>query len=590
MPEDRDPTSLDRRRLIKILGAGGAVTVSGCLGGENGSGETGDGTGDDGETDGTTGGDGEEEGGEEEGGEEEEETVSYEWEDATWDSYNFSLYNMNTNIAMSGNGVRFPHNEQQRTAQQNRMPAMLNAAETDEPPVRNPWLNMAAFTEGDPSFAQQPDFGGEDGRPDASTMRWNPDGSSQTVSPSSLAWTHLKGVTWAKNFQAHTDILPEQMKPLFRAQLLSTLAQIGINASLLQGGPDSNGALTRGGDDSLRLVSEFTPPPGVYNDDTIYSPPESPGYGDRTTRPHHHAAMLWFLSDVNSLAQNGWFGYVNPEPLIPAENIQNITDGMAQTTMEFFSNPGDVSSQESTRSVGLMLGAVGYYEPQSSNDDLSSAAAEYANGLAGVIEDNLAGNGMVENGAENQAATQGIVGQGLLWASEMDGVDHTGTAEDVLGYMMDTLYDEDAGTFASGEGDSTYTITARDAGDITGGVNAADEVLGMDGVQETYASFFNNTLRRGELQRAERPETRNEDFEYTLPLPPEAGGEFGQAAVYNTEVEYDTGADEWSVTDDTFTTAQALYLANQEIWISQWGNDFYEGRGVPGQNDDPPEL
>jgi hypothetical protein len=555
---------------MKVIGAGGSLTLAGCIGG-GGDGE--DGTGN--ETDDASEDDTPEE-------------ASYGWQEATWDSYNFSLYNMNVNIAMSGNGVRFPHNEEQRTAQQNRLPAILEAAEADEPPVRNPWLNMAAFTEGDPSFTQQPDFGGEDGRPDASTMRWNTEASSQTVSPSSLAWTHLKGITWAKNFQAHTDILPEQMKPLFRAQLLSTLAQIGINASLLQGGPESNGALTRGGDDSLRLVSEFTPPPGVYNEDTIYSPPESPGYGDRTTRPHHHAAMLWFLSDMNSLAQNGWFGYVNPEPLIPAENIQNITDGMAQTTMEFFSSPGDVSSQESTRSVGLMLGAVGYYEPQSGSDELSSTAAEYANGLAGVIEENLAGNGMVENGAENQAATQGIVGQGLLWASEMDGVDHTDTAEDVLGYMMDTLYDEDAGTFASGEGDDTYTITARDAGDITGGINAADEVLGMDGAKDAYATFFNNTLRRGKLQRAERPSTRNEEFEYTLPLPADAGGEFGQSAVYNTEVEYDTGADAWTVTDDTFTTAQALYLANQEIWISQWGNDFYEGRGVPGQNDEPP--
>ena len=581
MSEDKPYRSLDRRRLMKMLGAGGAVTVTGCLGGgqEPTDGETGDGSGD-GEGDGTGDGGGD--------GNGEPEEASYTWNNATWDSYWFSLYNMNVNIAMSGNGVRFPHNEQQRNAQQNRLPAMLEAAGAEQPPVRNPWLNMAAFTEGDPSLTQQPDFGGEeDSRPDALTMRWNPEGSSQTVSPSSLAWTHLKGVTWAKNFESHSDILPEQMRPMFRAQLLSTLGQIGINASLIQGGPESNGALTRGGDDSLRLVSEFTPPPGVYNDDSFYPPPENPGYGDRTTRPHHHAAMLWFLSDMNSLAQNGWFGYVNPEPLIPAENIQNLTDGMAQTTMEFFS-PEDVASQESTRSVGLTLGAVGYYAPQAGGEEQRSAAAEYANGLAGVIEDNLAGNGMVENGSENQAATQGIVAQGLLWASEMEGVDHTGTAEDVLGYMTDTLYDEDAGTFASGEGDSSYTITARDAGDITGGLNAADEVLGMEGAKELYATYFNNTVRRGRLQRAERPESRNESFEHTLPLPQNAGGEFGQSAVYNTEVEYDTDNDEWSVTDDSFTTADALYLANQEIWISQWGGDFYEGRGVPGQNDEPP--
>jgi hypothetical protein len=72
------------------------------------------------------------------------------------------------------------------------------------------------------------------------------------------------------------------------------------------------------------------------------------------------------------------------------------------------------------------------------------------------------------------------------------------------------------------------------------------------------------------------------------PLPPAAGGEFGQAAVYNGAVEYDTGAGEWSVTDDRFYTADALYLANQDIWVGNWGGDFYQGRGVPGTSDEPP--
>jgi len=569
MSEDTPPEPVDRRALLKLVGAGGAVGavgLTGCLGDENG------GDGDNGDENATSDG---------------AETVSYGWQDATWDSYNFSLYNMNNNIAMSGNGVRFPHNENQQAAFDQRLPAIAEAAQVDEPPVRDPWLNMAPFTRGDPSFTQEPELGGPDTRPDASTTRWDPDGSSQTVSPSSLAWTHLKGLTWAKNFQNHADILPEDVAPLFRAQVLTTVAQIGVNAALIRGGPQGDGALTKG--DSLELVSEFRPGAGVYNEDSIYAPPSDPGYLDRTTRPHHHAAMLWFLSEMNSVAQNGWFGYESPEPLIPAERIQGLTDGMAETTMEAFSGE-DVASAESTRSVGLMLGAVGYYGPQAGDEESRTAAAEYANELAGTVEENLADNGMVEGGAANQAATQGIVGQGLLWASETDGVDHTDTAEDVLGYMLEALWDDDAGTFASGEGDGTYTLTARDVGDIIGGVNAADNVLGTDGAKEVYASFFDNTVRRGGLQRAERPATRNEEFEHTLPLPQDAGGEFGRAAVYNTEVEYDTEADDWSVTDDAFTTAQALYLSNQDIWISQWGGDFYEGRGVPGENEEPPSV
>jgi plastocyanin len=494
---------------------------------------------------------------------------SYGWLDATWDSYWYSLFNMSTNIAMSGNGVLFPHNEEQQQAFDQRFPAMLEAASTDRPPINNPNLNMAAFTEGDPQFTQQPVFEDETGRPNADTLSWDQSASSGVVSPSSLAWTHLKGVTWAKNFEAHFDILPASLAAEFRSMVLTTLAQIGIRATLIAGGPEGNGALTAN-DDSLQLVSGFRP--------------AGPEVTDPTPRPHHHSAMLWFLSDMVSLAQGGWFGYENPEPLIPAENIQQLADGMFRTTSNLFA-PDAV---DSTRDIGQLLDAVGWYGTHAGNDELRSAAVEYANGLAGRIESSLAGNGLVENGADNQAATQGIVGQGLLWASEIDGVDHTDTAADVLGYLTDALWDSDAGTFKPGENADTYTITARDAGDITGGLNAADAVLGLDGTKDQFATFFNQTFNRGRLQRAQRPQSVDEGADHQPPLPLAAGGEHGQAAVYNAEVEYDPDADEWSVTDDRFDTEWALYLANQDIWVGNWGGDLYQGRGRPGHSDSPP--
>ena len=119
------------------------------------------------------------------------------------------------------------------------------------------------------------------------------------------------------------------------------------------------------------------------------------------------------------------------------------------------------------------------------------------------------------------------------------------------------------GAYATGVGDDTYTITPRDAGDITGGINAADAVLGMD-VKEQYARYFDQTVNRGRLQRAERTPSRDGNAEHTLSLPPMAGGEH-----------------------DSSDTEASLYLANQEIWISQWGGDFYQGRGVPGGSDTP---
>jgi hypothetical protein len=59
--------------------------------------------------------------------------------------------------------------------------------------------------------------------------------------------------------------------------------------------------------------------------------------------------------------------------------------------------------------------------------------------------------------------------------------------------------------------------------------------------------------------------------------------------VYNDVIEYDTSADEWTVADDMITTSWALYTANQDIWIGSWAGDFFGGRGVPGQSDQPPQ-
>jgi hypothetical protein len=577
----------DRRRFLRLGGLAAAGVLAGCSGGTGGdgtetdaaatteaatatdaatamatatdaetatAGETTD------ETDAETTEDAESDGGGEQ---------AYDWVAATFDSYWYSLYNMSANISMSGNGVLFPHNEKQQRAFENRFPKMLRAANRERPPIENANLNMAAFTEADPHFTEEPvlGFDSPDQRPDASTLTWTE--YSGVVSPSSLAWTHLKGVTWAKNFQNHADILPETLAPLFRAEVLTTLAQLGIRASLVAGGPEGNGALTKG--DSLELVSEFRPSDGTVVDDT--------------TRPNHHSAMLWFLSDLVSLSTGGWFGYEQPQPLIPAPKIQELADGMARTTMNAF-EPAAIVEMGSTRDLGQMLGAVGWYGTHAGGEEMTGMAAEYANGLASAVEENLTG-GMIENGADNQAATQGVVGQGLLWASQIEGVDHRSTAEEVLGYMATEQFDDEAGTFASGPDADTYTITARDAGDVTGGVNAAVNVLGMESLKEPYTRFFDQTFNRGRLQRAERPPSRSEDAEFTLPLPSAADGEFGQAAVYNAAVEYDTGADEWSVTDDRFHTAEALYLANQDIWISHWGGDFYQGSGAPGESDEP---
>ena len=443
---------------------------------------------------------------------------------------------------------------------------ILSNSRKDELPVENPHLIVAPFTTGDPHFLEEPDSVGRnrDRRPDADTFRWDRENSSQVVSPAAMGWTHLKGVTWAKSFEHEFDLAPIASKD--RPQILGTAAQLGIKYAL------QNGHLLADPDDDeyLRLVGAYRPA-----DDEVVE--ESAG-------PDDYAAMLWFLSDMVSFAENGWFGYENPSPMIEVDEIQDLADRMATTTFREYT-PEDVLDAGTTRDLGVLLGATGWYDTHAGNDQLRADAADYANDLADAVESHVGENGHVEGGATNQAATQGVVSQGLLWAFQIDGVDRERAAEPVLTHLIDDLWDEDTKTFATGHGATTYTYTPRDAGDVVGGLNAAVAVTGADDVEELHATYFNQVFNQGRLQRATRWQAYRPEGEYPLPLEADAGGEHGQAAVYNAEIEYDTAADEWTVTDDSFHTEGSLYLSNQDLWASIWGGSEFPGRGVPGESD-----
>ena len=440
----------------------------------------------------------------------------YTWLDATHDAYWYSFDNLDVISVYSGNGVLASESDivsPQRLKK--RIKRMLKVADLNRPTIKNPNLNIAPFTTGSATYIQEPVW---QPRPNASTLVWDESLSSGIVSPASVAWTGLKEVLWLKNLQNHLGALPKNDEIRFETMVFGTLAQLSIKWSLLEGN------LLKNDCDGMQLVSKFNPETGEVV--------------DGTPRPMQHASMLWFLSDMTSVAQTGWYGYEHPEPLISPEKIQQLTDQMAKTTMDAFS-PQKIVEMGSTRDLGVMLGAVGWYGTHAGSEELRQRAIDYANALANAVSENIEENGRVKNGAENQAATQGVIGQGLLWASQIDGVSHRDMAESALEYMLE-LWDDEAGTFATGMGDTTYTITARDAGDVTGGVNAAEAVLGWDHVQPIFAEYFNNTFNRGRLQRAQLKTSYSHADEYLLPLPEAAGGEYGESPAYNTEVTYDT--------------------------------------------------
>lgn len=490
----------------------------------------------------------------------------YGWEAATLDGARYSLQNTCTALITSGNGLPFPANQRQLEEFESRVIAILGRSGIRRHPVRDAAHVVAPFTEGDPGYVEEPVFDLDGGRRDGETLRWERSRSAMTVSPASLAWTHLAGVTWAKNLERHFGSPSRVPVPRFRAQMFATLAQHGIRFALVDGNllEDEDG-------DDLQMVSGYRRGEGVVNEEA---------------RPLHHTAMLWFLSEMVSLARGGWFGYVNPRPLLKVERLEELMNGVARTTMALF--PVESLGNLSMREMGEMLAAIGVFGRQTRDQQLLSRAVDYANALAGAVEENVEGSGWVGSGALNQAATQGMVIQGLVWASRLGGVDYRALAERMLRYLLEELWDPDAGTFASGEGDTVYTISALDAADVVGGLNAGIHVLGRDDVEQVFGTFFDQTINRGRLQRADLSVLSGGESRHDLPHPGDAGGPFGKAPVFNGEVEYDTERDEWRVTDDRFRAYPAMALACQTAWMGRIGERPYPGFGIPGRSDTPP--
>lgn len=163
--------------------------------------------------------------------------------------------------------------------------------------------------------------------------------------------------------------------------------------------------------------------------------------------------------------------------MLDVEEIQTFADQMATATFEEYP-PERILDAGTMRDLGVMLGAAGWYGTHAGDDGLVTDIAAYANRLADLVESQVTADGLIANGSSHQAATQGAVGQRLLGVSQVDGVAHRDAARPVLEYLLDDLWDEQAGTFASGTNDETYRITPRNAGDITGGLDAADAILG----------------------------------------------------------------------------------------------------------------
>jgi len=94
--------------------------------------------------------------------------------------------------------------------------------------------------------------------------------------------------------------------------------------------------------------------------------------------------------------------------------------------------------------------------------------------------------------------------------------------------------------------------------------------------EEIFTGFFESAVNMSGLQMSAPPknvakgvfEQDEPDIYYAYPgmaMPPMAGGEFGIAPVFATEVSWD--GSQWGVTNSRFDAARAMHASNEFIWF-----------------------
>ena len=465
--------------------------------------------------------------------------VTYDPENAHSEGYWYSRYNLGQLVMRSGLGIQLiPPPE--------KIKAMMEMAGIDEAPTK-PYLLQATYASADPHFVTA--FNGNDN--DFSNFRWDPSKMDTTVTTQAMAYTIIKEIIWAKSFASDVEG-PSPMNH-FRALALSTEAAAQINFMM------------------TNLMSA----------DGLFLPAWREGEVlDDEPVAQDQMAMLWALSEMADYATGKYGWYAAP---LTADKALAIADGLLATMVDSEkARPGFLNGLL-TRDLGLALTALSSYVGYAQDGAARALALEESiPTLAGELLSRMEEKGkLVADGSYSQGSTQATAVQGLVYAHKVTGIDSYRVAALTAWDYMETLWDEASGLYAPPSGAVDYIYSIRDVGDISGAVNALLNGLNLD-VDRRYATFFNTVVNRSGLLIAEGLATGGERDDDGIPVPENAGGAFGQAPVFATEVVYHTATGEWEVSNPRFTTADAMYASNQSMWMSTWaGRPAVAGFGIP---------
>ncbi len=437
----------------------------------------------------------------------------------TWQGYWLSRDHFGPFVMQSGMGITFePPMEMLQAAM-----AMVAQNPDDQPFLPTNMAPLqAVYASGDPSAIHDLTQIAPD---DFSLFRFNPETFDTTVEVAAMAETMLKESQWARNFaSAHFGALDGD----FGAQQRF----IGVMVNLLA---QMQGKYT---------MENLQGPDGLYLD------------SDGNLDVKGNWVLLHAFSDIVGLISDANGAYNDPDAAPMWQ--QAAGDLFAALKQREARDPREATSA---------IRALAFYAWVSTDADARAEALEKAQELADALLDASPGDTV-----EKSAAIWGLIQLGEI-------ENETTYSDKAARWFNDLLVDFDAehGVFLSID-----TYTADDVAWLLSGLSAMSQ-RGPEAqrgpASKMLVAFFESVMDQSGLQLSAPPGKDGAmagEFEKTLPSvvyyhgaqtppPPAAGGPFGKAPVPASEIEWD--GSQWSVTDDRFTTAWAMHLANELNWL-----------------------
>ena len=451
------------------------------------------------------------------------------------EGYWYSRYNLGNLVMRSGMGDTFMPEKEMIMQMVKMVDANPDDGDTAVPPM-NAALLRSVYASGDPHYITKfnPD--------DFATQRWDPASFDTTVTTPAMAWTIVKEEEWAKQFHvdSHFGTADDNFGAQWRfvGMVLNAEAKMQIQYALQN----------------------------MKNDQGLFA--NSDGTVDYTG----NWAMLIALSDAGSVAMMD---------AVPHSSTNRYLDNNASM---MFLNAADMlygalanRTPADTNELSVAIQGLTWFAAHATNADHQAEA------IAKISQfgDMLAG------GSYTTATDQSAAIRGLVEAYRISGDSkYMDAAASNFGALSASF---DGNVFST---QTSYTID--NIGTIFGALNSlkifGGSAVDQNAVEDIFTKFYESAVNKSGLQMSAPPipiakgkfEQDEPPIFYSypgMPAPPMAGGEFGVAPVFASEIKFDGG--NWSVTNARFDAAGALHTSNEFIWFH---NDEVDGFPVIKEN------